>query len=49
VETAARLVSGTRLSILEVSLAVGLDSPSYLARLFKRHLGLTPSDLRKPR
>jgi len=49
VETAARLVSGTRLSILDVSLAVGLDSPSYLARLFKRHLGLTPSDLRKPR
>jgi transcriptional regulator GlxA family with amidase domain len=49
VETAARLVSCTSLSILEVSLAVGLDSPSYLARLFKRHLGLTPSGLRKPR
>lgn len=49
VETAARLVSCTSLSILEVSLAVGLDSPSYLARLFKRYLGLTPSVLRKPR
>ncbi|MCK8655574.1 AraC family transcriptional regulator [Pseudomonas umsongensis] len=49
VETAARLVSCTSLSILEVSLAVGLDSPSYLARLFKRYLNLTPSELRKPR
>lgn len=47
VETAARLVATTSLSILEVSLAVGLDSPSYLARLFKRYLGLTPSELRK--
>jgi len=27
---------------------VGIDSPSYLARLFKRYLGLVPSDLRKP-
>ncbi|QXI25970.1 AraC family transcriptional regulator [Pseudomonas vanderleydeniana] len=48
VETAARLISSTSLSILEVSLAVGLDSPSYLARLFKRYLGLAPRDLRKP-
>lgn len=47
VETAARMVSGTSLSILEVSHAVGLDSASYLARLFKRYLGLTPSALRK--
>jgi len=49
VETAARLVSCTSLSILEISLAVGLESPSYLARLFKRYLNLTPSELRKPR
>ncbi|UII69870.1 helix-turn-helix transcriptional regulator [Pseudomonas sp. HN11] len=49
VETAARLVATTSLSILDVSLAVGLDSPSYLARLFKRYLGLTPSELRKAR
>ncbi|NVZ24841.1 helix-turn-helix domain-containing protein [Pseudomonas gingeri] len=48
VETAARLISSTSLSILEVSLAVGIDSPSYLARLFKRYLGRVPSDLRKP-
>lgn len=49
VETAARLVSCTSLSILEISLAVGLESPSYLARLFKRYLNLTPSELRRPR
>ncbi|MGA8136426.1 MAG: AraC family transcriptional regulator [Pseudomonas gingeri] len=48
VETAAQLISSSSLSILEVSLAVGIDSPSYLARLFKRYLGLVPSDLRKP-
>lgn len=49
VEAAARLVSGTSLSMLDVSLAVGLESPSYLARLFKRYLGLTPGELRKSR
>lgn len=49
VEQAAQLVSGTGLSILEVSLAVGLDSPSYLTRLFKRHLGRTPSEVRRQR
>lgn len=49
VETAARLLSSTPLSILDISLAVGLDSPSYLARLFQRYLGLSPSTLRKPR
>lgn len=47
VDTAAQLVTTTSLSIMEVSLAVGLGSPSYLARLFKRYLGLTPSELRK--
>lgn len=49
VETAARLISSTTLSILEVTLSVGLDSPSYLSRLFKRYLGRTPSELRKTR
>lgn len=48
-ETASGLLSNSSLSVLEVSLAVGLESPSYLARLFKRHLGRTPSELRKPR
>lgn len=49
VETAAKLVLNTQLSILDVSLAVGLHSPSYLTRLFHRHLGLSPSELRKSR
>ncbi len=47
VENAARLISSTHLSILDISLEVGIDSPSYLARLFKRYLGILPSDLRK--
>ncbi|WP_346830975.1 AraC family transcriptional regulator [Pseudomonas abietaniphila] len=47
VEKASALISTTSRSILEVCLAVGLDSPSYLARLFKRYLGVTPSELRK--
>ncbi|WP_346830637.1 AraC family transcriptional regulator [Pseudomonas abietaniphila] len=49
VETAARLISTSSLSILDISLAVGIDSPSYLARLFKRYLGVVPSQMRKPR
>lgn len=49
VEKAAQLISTTSLSILEVSLCVGLDSPSYLARLFQRFLGRAPSELRRPR
>lgn len=49
VETAARLIATTSLSILDVSLAVGLDSPSYLARLFKRYVGVPPSELRRIR
>lgn len=49
VEKASTLISTTTLSILDVCLAVGLDSPSYLARLFNRYLGLTPSELRKRR
>lgn len=49
VETASRLLCSTPLSVLEVSLAVGLESPSYLARLFRRYLGLSPGELRKPR
>jgi len=48
VEAAANLIINTRMSILEVSLEVGIDSPSYLARLFKRYMGLLPNDLRKP-
>ncbi|MDD1963863.1 AraC family transcriptional regulator [Pseudomonas putida] len=49
VEKAAHLISTTSFSILEVSLLVGLDSPSYLARLFKRFLGRSPSEMRRPR
>jgi len=48
VESAAHLLSATSLSILDVSLAVGLQSPSYLARLFQRLLGVAPSELRRP-
>lgn len=48
VEQAQRLIGERGMSVLQAGLAVGIDSPSYLARLFKKHLGLLPSDCRKP-
>lgn len=47
VERAHRLICENGLSALDAGLAVGIDSPSYLARLFRKYLGLLPSDCRK--
>ncbi|WP_051001725.1 AraC family transcriptional regulator [Herbaspirillum sp. YR522] len=47
VEQAQRLIGERGMSVLQAGLAVGIESPSYLARLFKKHLGLLPSDCRK--
>lgn len=49
VETAKRLLKETDLSVLEVSLAVGYNSPSHLATQFKRLTGVTPSAYRNTR
>lgn len=45
-ERARALLGESELSVLEVAAAVGFASPSHLARLFQRHLGLSPSRYR---
>ncbi|MFJ3058866.1 helix-turn-helix domain-containing protein [Herbaspirillum sp. NPDC087042] len=47
VEQARKLIGERGMSVLQAGLAVGIDSPSYLARLFRKHLGVVPSDCRK--
>lgn len=45
-ERAQELLRETDLSVLEVAAAVGFASQSHLARLFARHLGVSPSRYR---
>lgn len=46
-ELAGPLLTGTNLSINEVSLRVGFEDPAYFARFFRRQSGVTPSEYRK--
>ena len=46
-EKAKQLLLGTSLSIRQVAFHLGYDSPSYLGRLFKLKLGLTPAKFRQ--
>lgn len=48
-ERAKALLADTRLSIIEVALSVGYDSPQGLARLFQRELRTSPSEWRRQR
>ncbi|MBT1689696.1 AraC family transcriptional regulator [Dawidia soli] len=41
------LLSQSTLTVAGVALAVGLDDPSYFARLFRKHTGTTPTAFRK--
>jgi len=43
----AWLLHRPQLSVLEIALACGYESPESLARVFRRELGLTPSALRR--
>ncbi|WP_050475672.1 AraC family transcriptional regulator [Herbaspirillum rhizosphaerae] len=47
VDRAHRLIREHGMSALDAGLAVGIDSPSYLARLFRKYLGILPSDCRR--
>ncbi|CDG84418.1 helix-turn-helix transcriptional regulator [Janthinobacterium agaricidamnosum] len=47
VEQARRLILDHGMSILDAGLSVGIDTPSYLTRLFRKHLGVRPSELRR--
>lgn len=48
-ERACALLADPRLSILDVSLSVGFDSPQAFARTFRREIGLTPTHFRRLR
>jgi AraC family transcriptional regulator len=46
-EKAKELLAQTDLTIIEVALEIGYDSPTHFITLFKRHSGVTPSAYRK--
>ena len=46
---ARRLLADPRLSVLEVALSVGYETPSAFARAFRAAEGLNPADFRRRR
>ncbi len=44
---AQQLLSTTDYTITEISAVVGYDNPLYFSRLFKKQIGLSPTDYRK--
>lgn len=47
IDRAAEMLSYTGASVAEIALAVGFKDPAYFCRLFKKYIGLTPSEYRK--
>jgi len=47
IQRAKRLLSDTRLSIMDIASSVGVEDQSYFSRLFKKETGLTPSSFRR--
>lgn len=47
VNQAVLLLRGTELSIKEVSFKVGYQDPNYFSRIFRKIMGISPSDLEK--
>ncbi|MFC3031256.1 GlxA family transcriptional regulator [Pseudoalteromonas fenneropenaei] len=47
VEAAIELLASSNLTIQDIALAIGLSNQSQFTRLFKQHLGQTPSEYRK--
>ncbi|EAA0412248.1 AraC family transcriptional regulator, partial [Listeria monocytogenes] len=41
------LLRYSRLSIKEISLAIGIENTAYFSRLFKKKVGISPSDYRQ--
>jgi AraC family transcriptional regulator len=48
-ERARNLITGTRVSVAEVAHAVGFSNLSHFRRMFRRHTGWSPADLRRTR
>ena len=47
IERSCRLLRTTRLSVAEISLAVGFEDQSYFTRIFKKQLGQSPGKYRE--
>ncbi|MCR5548278.1 MAG: AraC family transcriptional regulator [Bacteroidales bacterium] len=47
IQRAKRMLSETRLPIIDIASRTGIEDQSYFARLFKKETGLTPSAFRK--
>ncbi|MDI6653606.1 AraC family transcriptional regulator [Gluconobacter japonicus] len=47
VQKASEMLRKTNLSIIEIALGIGYDSPSHFAQVFRRVTGVTPRDYRK--
>jgi AraC-like DNA-binding protein len=46
---ARELLETTALPITEIAVQVGYDDPGYLARLFRKQFGMTPTAYRRER
>ena len=49
VSEARRLLENYVMPVADIAAAVGFDDPSYFARVFRRTVGMSPSDYRAPR
>lgn len=47
IQRAKRLLSSTKLSIIDIAASVGVEDQSYFSRLFKKETSITPSSFRK--
>jgi AraC family transcriptional regulator len=49
VEEACRLLTSTHLPLIEIAARVGYEDPSQLARVFRKHIGVSPMRYRRER
>ena len=47
VQEAAKLLAGTRMSVKEIAVQCGFPDPNYLAKVLRKRLGHSPSELRR--
>ena len=44
---AKNMLSGTNMSIKQISEHIGYNDPYFFSRLFKKHIGISPQEYRK--
>ena len=47
IEKAKKLLKNNNMKLYEVATSIGLSDPNYFSRLFKKYVGLTPSEFRE--